>query len=49
MDESEIIAAIARLEDELVPWGSIDMRLSNEALADIRALILFARERMLSK
>lgn len=42
----EVEAAIKRIEDELCPWGSIDMRLSSEALADIRAIIEFAREHL---
>ena len=44
MDADSIRVAIGRLEDEMGDWGSISMRLSNEALADIRTLIEFAKQ-----
>lgn len=46
MDRDELLAAAQRLEDEMGLWGSISMRLGDEYLADIRALIEFVRSRL---
>ncbi len=39
-----VLEAAQRLEDEMGDWGSVSMRLGDEYLEDIRALIKFARD-----